>query len=112
MLLRLTYGHRVISTADDEYVRLSEIALQGTIDSGAPGLMPVDLFPVCQLCLPLFLGFFFEFCADSKVFTGVVAWNGLQSTRRDGPQRCCDDEIWALRNGQRADGQSFLDANW
>ena len=61
VLLQLTYGHRVISTADDQYVHLSEIALNGTVESGTPGLMPVDLFPVCQLCLLLFSGLFSDF---------------------------------------------------
>ena len=61
VLLQLTYGHRVISTADDQYVRLSEIALKGTVESGTPGLMPVDLFPVCQLCFLLFSGLFSDF---------------------------------------------------
>ena len=53
VLLQLTYGHRVISTADDPYVQLSEIAVKQTIESGNPGLMPVDIFPVCQTGLPL-----------------------------------------------------------
>lgn len=47
LLLQLTYGHRVISTADDQYVKLSEAAVKGTLESGSPGLMPVDFFPVC-----------------------------------------------------------------
>ena len=58
VLLQLTYGHRVISMADDKYVQLSETALKGMIDCGSPGLMPVDLFPVCQQCPPEFNFYF------------------------------------------------------
>jgi hypothetical protein len=47
--------------ADDKYVHLSEIVLKGTVESGIPGLMPVDLFPICQLCLPLFSVLFSDF---------------------------------------------------
>jgi hypothetical protein len=60
VLLQLTYGHRVISTADDQYVQLSEIAVNGTLESGIPGLMPVDLFPFCQRCV-FFRSFFTDF---------------------------------------------------
>jgi hypothetical protein len=58
VLLQLTYGHRVTSTADDQYAQLSELALRGTVDSGTPGLMPVDIFPFCQPCL-----FFWGVCS-------------------------------------------------
>jgi hypothetical protein len=53
VLLQLTYGHRVTSMADDQFAQLSELAVKGTVESGTPGLMPVDLFPICQLSLPL-----------------------------------------------------------
>jgi len=48
VFILLTYGHRVISAADDQYVQLSEIAFKGTLESGAAGLMPVDVFPVLK----------------------------------------------------------------
>jgi len=60
VLLQLTYGHRVISTADDEYVQLSELALKGTVESGTPGLMPVDLFPVLKYFPAWFPGMGFK----------------------------------------------------
>jgi len=60
ILLQLTYGHRVISMADDKYVQLSETALKGIIDSGTPGLMPVDLFPVLKYLPAWFPGMGFK----------------------------------------------------
>ena len=112
VLLQLTYGHRVISMADDKYVQLSETALKGTIDSGSPGLMPVDLFPVCQPCLEFEFFFFSNFFVNSKVSPSVVARDGLQKTCQFGAQRSSGDEIYALRYGKRKHGQSFRLTWW
>ena len=74
VLLQLTYGHRVTSTAEDQYVKLSELALKGTVESGIPGMMPVDVFPVCQPSLPLFLMFFFPIFFSVLVVKYFPAW--------------------------------------
>jgi len=49
VLLQLTYGHRVTSTAEDQYIQLSETAFKATQrESGVPGMMPFDLFPALK----------------------------------------------------------------
>src|SRR5438046_1637241 len=65
VLLQLAYGHRV-TTMDDKYVQLSEIALQRTNDAGTPGLMPVDLFPACQSHFSFFCSVYLICSMDSK----------------------------------------------
>jgi hypothetical protein len=47
MVMKLTYGHTVKS-ADDYYLRLTEQALDATIQSGTPASMLADFFPICE----------------------------------------------------------------
>ena len=45
--MEVTYGKQVTSL-DDELVQVAELALGAGNDSGSPGSLLVDFFPICE----------------------------------------------------------------
>ena len=45
--MEVTYGKQVTSL-DDELVQVAELALEAGNDSGSPGSLLVDFFPICE----------------------------------------------------------------
>jgi len=90
LILHLAYGHRVNST-DDIYVRISETGVTEFIEAGSPGNQVVDFIPACESSTLFFrvLIVFLELKASSsEIYTGVDAWDGVQTKRFQGSQKC------------------------
>jgi hypothetical protein len=54
LVMKLAYGHRILSD-DDEYIKLAENASIALSSSGAPGMTPPDLLPICVFAAALVL---------------------------------------------------------
>ena len=44
-MMEITYGHAVTSL-DDPYIRIADMATSATVRAGSPGSMLVDFFPL------------------------------------------------------------------
>nr|QPL17769.1 cytochrome P450 [Wolfiporia cocos] len=48
LMMEITYGHTVTNLDDDEFIRLADRAVSGTVEAGSPAAALVDFFPLLK----------------------------------------------------------------